>query len=774
MASFQMKAIVIGIEKYPSIRAGIASAADVPGAVADAIAFYQWLIDDEGLPPSEIALHLGPTTSHPNAQPARRDEIVDSLMAMRQSGPTQGRLFFFFSGHGFSFQQNFGGMLEDVLVLENFKGPENLGPTLRAFSIVEWLRPMGPCEQYFFFDCCRNSLAGAALSGGEVGLNAPFDPTVGESTQMALFAARPGETTVAPSPFTNLLLHSLRGRGSARTWRKGNLVVTFDSLVHAMGEKLTPPPFKWGRGTSEGLLKAVYLRGQGAPPKETCVLRVVGIEAGDVCQATASLEDMVVASVPLNNGEGTLELTPRTYTVEVLPPTVAGSALYKVEPTALMVDLFEPRKVDLNAVVLSLPGGRVRPSNGDTNSTSGISPDSFEDGLVTPPRVGQQVFMVGVTIQLPSGTSADVVDADGEVRERSEPGKTSFFARLLPGRYTARLWQEGIVVVTSRLDVFPDKPETIQLSPPAATGIRAALTGVTGGRAFVPSEQLGPIWDQRLPLWLAMLAVKAASGDGTRVFPTGVFGPEIVGTAQVFLVIAAPDLPNAHLWTPAGKVAVDMEPSTGVPGLYFGIASIPIGTFAAAWESSMGRSTVIACTLERRVTVITAVQLPNEQPSIQVFLPLSRAFSTAESSETELIQPPAALARELVNAEEAYVSAWPILPLRSASLDPIYHTLTMRAAMRAADLPTAQREAARLHAVWPKLPDMVFVNALLAKSTPTMVPTLAEHFRIAAALGTDFDFRSLWGSSSTFSTEEVASRLSLHCAWASWSDWILG
>ena len=65
-----IKAIVVGITRYPSLRSGVLQNGDVPGAVDDAISFRDWLRTDRGLDEAEISLHLSPADGHPGAKPA--------------------------------------------------------------------------------------------------------------------------------------------------------------------------------------------------------------------------------------------------------------------------------------------------------------------------------------------------------------------------------------------------------------------------------------------------------------------------------------------------------------------------------------------------------------------------------------------------------------------------------------------------------------------------------------------------------------------------------
>ncbi|MEZ4302419.1 MAG: hypothetical protein R3B70_46255, partial [Polyangiaceae bacterium] len=71
-----IRAVVIGVEQYPGLRAGVLSFGSVPGAVDDAMSFRAFLIEREGLAPEEVSLPLAPASADWEAMPATRGAFL--------------------------------------------------------------------------------------------------------------------------------------------------------------------------------------------------------------------------------------------------------------------------------------------------------------------------------------------------------------------------------------------------------------------------------------------------------------------------------------------------------------------------------------------------------------------------------------------------------------------------------------------------------------------------------------------------------------------------
>lgn len=368
-----LKAIVVGIEKYPKMLPGIVAQSDLAGVTDDALNFYNWLRSDGRLHDDEISLHLSAERKETCAKAATYYELQQAIELLGQSAGQIDRLYFFFAGHGFSFQQNFSGELEDVIVCEEFETLRNMAPAIRVREIIEWLRPMGPCDQYFFFDCCRNVVANAPLNGAHLNLNRKPDPSISRSPSGALFAALPGATTKTPSPFTTTLLQGLRGTGTARRWQDSELVVTFDSLCQYVAKKLDqqgePPPFADPWGIMLHPFLRIYRQGFGDAPLERCPIEVRGVRAEDVLLARAAVGRAQMPPIELPGGHGTLQLEPHRYLVGIESP----DGTYVIAPAMADVDGSESEPAPLTFEAVRFHGlGVVLASLYDNNEDACI------------------------------------------------------------------------------------------------------------------------------------------------------------------------------------------------------------------------------------------------------------------------------------------------------------------------------------------------------------------------------------------------------------------
>jgi hypothetical protein len=558
-----IKAIVVGITRYPSLQTGILQNADVPGAVEDALAFRDWLLRDRGLAESEISLHLSPAGAHPGAKPATRArDLRRAIRDLRGATAGDGPRFFFFSGHGFSFQVNLNGALEDVIACEDFASPTDMEPTILTADILDYLLRMGRRDIYFFFDCCRNSVAGARLGGGELGLNEKPDPTLSDASQLALFAARPGTTTEAPSDFTRALLAGLRGTGSARVWSRGSLVVTFDSLAQYVQPRLRSEATMFRRGPSQGLLLTVYSPAPGlVPPRESCEIVVEKVKPADTLVARAFLDGNPIGSQDLPGGRGTLQLPPRTYLVSLDSPEGA----YAVEPSSSIVDFLEPKP--LTAEATPRPRAAVPPLfSFATGSASGDLPD-VRGGLEAAPvkSLPRKPRSGHLSAAVPPRATAQVVGADGEPRSPPVDGPDELNAHLPAGSYTIQLSQAGRVVRAVPVVLRPGDDPRVDLDPLPSDPLRTGLVLCTGGSQFLPSEELGPIVDPRLSLWLAAMAVKAASGRPHAPFAGSPVPPPAAASGSLFVLVATDGPARARLCTSTGPLDLSMVPSSASP-----------------------------------------------------------------------------------------------------------------------------------------------------------------------------------------------------------------
>ena len=163
-------AIVIGIDKYPQLSV-------LHSARRDAVDFSQWLLSDEGggLKNEHVSLLNGPpsTPKNPNLSKPLKEHIDEELKKFGYHGEERigRRLYFFFSGHGFSHQNGDVGML----MINGSKNSLNYHISFRNYY-QHFYNSICFDEFVFILDCCRNIYLGANINMQ----SPPCTPTVSE------------------------------------------------------------------------------------------------------------------------------------------------------------------------------------------------------------------------------------------------------------------------------------------------------------------------------------------------------------------------------------------------------------------------------------------------------------------------------------------------------------------------------------------------------------------------------------------------------------------
>ncbi len=163
-------AVVVGIAHYPLFNA------DLGGPVNDAKHFVEWLLTAEdqggaGVPEEQIKKILIPVPSpDPNHPEAADDQaplpVVENILAafedlrekvqnLHHEGGSEGRLYIFLAGHGFSVDTEQLGIEESVLLMSNAE--QGFWPHFAGHYSGEWFVKSGLFQEVvLFMDCCRN------------------------------------------------------------------------------------------------------------------------------------------------------------------------------------------------------------------------------------------------------------------------------------------------------------------------------------------------------------------------------------------------------------------------------------------------------------------------------------------------------------------------------------------------------------------------------------------------------------------------------------------
>ncbi|WP_437636211.1 caspase family protein [Sorangium sp. So ce854] len=711
------RAIVIGVERYPNRKND-----DVPGAVADALAFYDWVTSDEGVPPESIALHLSPLSGRADARPATAAQIERSIAELRRLGEgCTERLFVYYSGHGFASGTDMSDQPEPAIVCEDFESIEWTGRLALKFrQIREVLRGLGPGEQYFFLDCCRTIVTRERLSLGEVAIN--VRPAAnGEPAQGTLWSTAPGRAAAAAtaagerSAFTEALLAGLRGEGRARAWRDESLIVEFHLLASHVNERLRSDGQE-AYPETRGLLPPLRVLYPPEPlPTVPCEVTVEGASPDDAIELEVSgRADDEPKLCKLTGGRGAVELVvgfnrikPRLHGCELKPPSVSK-------------DFFTPDQVRF----------RVVRRRGSAPWGDKLRAHAFERGLLTD-AIEDAVHPVNVHLELPR-SSATIRLRDQVGRERT-PAIADHGGRrvalLLPGKYRLEIEEAGLLVHEQVFEVRPGASQRVTVVPPDPVDPtrRSLLARVREESGWIsPSESLGPLADHHLPLWLSLLAVRAVYDVCEGL--AGIPAPPVRGVparqAALMILMTASSRPEVALFPladgGASRRPVALEANGAVEGLWHGVVDTAPGGYLLGWAG--GRAAIALYALPDRVTCFigsAGLGAPGDATLLSLPLP---PWGGA------LPEYPPVFVRWLEHAQRAFFAGRAIEGPTFDRPDPIYDVIAAYAALRAGARMRAAEVLERLEAAFPDLPDVAALQVLVrdAPPRPAGVPTVMD------------------------------------------------
>src|SRR4051812_12419427 len=164
------RALIIAIENYPQAESGLV-ANQLPGTLDGGRKFREWLENKwkkEGLAAADTEVIFCSEPKQSKNRGATRSDIVTALDELRKKPQnTTEELFFFFSGHGFSFEAQIG-QRADIVIASDYQNAVLSGPAcLNLDEIIRWLRwHLGPGRHYYFIDACRNPLDATQIVPG--------------------------------------------------------------------------------------------------------------------------------------------------------------------------------------------------------------------------------------------------------------------------------------------------------------------------------------------------------------------------------------------------------------------------------------------------------------------------------------------------------------------------------------------------------------------------------------------------------------------------------
>jgi hypothetical protein len=565
-----------------------------------------------GARPAEANIRFCAHPLHDDADAgANRADIIEEIKRLYEDGHEKtDTLFVYFSGHGFAFS-DVDNRWMDALVCADFTIPENSGGCCINLDELRerlWMW-LGPGEHFYFIDACRNLLSRKDIEVLGLGITRSRSPRkvpARHSLQSTLQGALAG----VGSQFPAHLLAGLRGGGRAKSWEyapRGSMVVHFRSLTDYLLAKMPGQPIDADPdGTSPGILQTIQ-----PVPKAKCTITLRGLGTkGEAALHIVNRQNQAVWDSVAGEGETPVELPPLDYYLSV---DAGGAAVTPLGPVDL--DMYEPKPLEF----------KVDAAGGSTPTPAGDPPPPAPQGWLR--------------VLLPPSTELYLRDrATGSAAAQTHGDET---LNLRVGDYDAELrdW-DGALVEKRQIDIVAGGEHLLDLRVFKPGRVRGQLLQAVKGEhkngLAEFSEQLGPMADQDLGLWLAIVgASRILGGAGTfsklGPLPLAEFKHVPPGGSAVY-VLAGFDGPRMKLQVGISQGPDVMwraaTPVKDIDGLHESSFDSEVGPRLLSWR--IGKTapvTIASVALPNRATLITMAT--DEAGKLQVgqfILPLPHLF----------------------------------------------------------------------------------------------------------------------------------------------------
>ena len=614
------RAFIIAIENYTQMQEGLNST--LPDTHKHAHDFRQWLIEKQQLAPGDIFFCTDDPRLEGRTADATRSAIKQELKRFKEvARDTTGDLFFYFSGHGFCYTDIDDLPTADVLLASDYvKRDESGDACLKLDEIQRWLKfGLGSvtapgstrCGHFYFIDACRNTISAKDIKVADLGL--AHEPSVRKKAPVyTLWSTTTGAVANVAGGFPAALLDGLHGKGKAKRFFEGSFTVLFDSLRGYIEDRLgtdLEPRVDGGDGV---ILKL------GPSLKYTCTLSVTNAGATDEFEVQVKNElNQVIETFTFTGATRTFQQPPDDYFV-LMHAKAPGSA---IEPGGQVpANLFDDCALQFEQRALAPQDAAA--SEIRRGGTRGQAPDDIP------------VPTASVSFVVPPATEVVLHGAKGKV----DHVKASSTVELTPGAYRMELHDyRGVVIDRRKVRIDPG-PQVIDPATTPATPLRQALlTGIPGThqQGLIDfSESLGPIPDQGMDLWLALIGAARIVGpsDFSKLgqLPLATFDDPATGDSVMY-ALAGFEQPVGRLsaavsqdWrTPLARIAGHAT----IPGLFEIVAppAPPGYRYLTVQVDDNAPITFGVCSLHGRGTLVTLAQSPEGALQIQQFiLPLRR------------------------------------------------------------------------------------------------------------------------------------------------------
>jgi hypothetical protein len=731
------RAFIIAIENYKQMQEGLNST--LPDTHKHALEFRDWLIGTQGLQAPDIFFCAEEAVSGRTSD-ATRPAIKQELKRFKDfAKDTTDDMYFYFSGHGFSYVDVDDIPTADVLLAADYvKRDESGDACLKLDEIQKWLKMcLGSvtapgstrCGHYYFIDACRNKVTEREIKVAALGLT--FDPSVRKKAPVyTLCSTTSGTVASVAGGFPEALIDGLNGKGKAKRFFEGTFTVLFDSLRGYIERRLDTdldPRTEGGDGVIRKLDPSL---------KHTCAVSVKDAAAQDEFQVEVKNDlKQVVESFTFKGPARSFEAAPDDYYVQVRPKSPATAI---VEPSApVSADLYEDCALQFEKrIPRVVRGGPRRPAAAAPLPTALVN------------------------IIVPEG--AQVVVRGG--KDKSKHLQSSDVLELAPGTYRMETHDARGVVVDRREITLKAGEQMVDLRQLPASPLRHALLGAIPGthkHGVVDfSESLGPTPDNGLDLWLGLIGasrITGGPGDFSKLglLPLATFeGP---GDTALY-VLAGFEQPNVRLRAVIADdwrmPPVPVAPHPAFPGLFeiIGPPRPPGFKYLTVQVDDNAPITLGTYSLHGRGTLVTLAQKLTGALQIQQFILPLRKFLSAlpEGSglwlvdsikELDDVNGPLRLVRRCVEIQRAFARDEDLFGSLSATelqfllqfrwFEPIVAVLTCYELARRGDLQILRTVVGNLRRYFKGLPDNEALARLagLEPIMPPMPPIVLEGFQ---------------------------------------------
>ncbi len=336
------RAFIIAIENYQQMQEGLTMT--LQDTHKHAVAFHDWLTGTQGLAAPDIFFCAENPALPGRTADASRAAIKQELKRFKDyAKDTTDDMYFYFSGHGFSYVDIDDVPTADVLLAADYvKRDESGDACFKLDEIQKWLKMcLGSvttatstrCGHYYFIDACRNKITEKEIKVAPLGL--AYDVSSRKKAPVyTLCSTTVGAVANVSSAFPDALIDGLNGKGKAKRFFEGTFTVLFDSLRSYVERRLDTeldPRTEGGDGVIRKLDPALTY---------TCQLKISNAAAADTFEVQVKNDlNQVVDRFAFQGQTRAFTAPPDDYFVQVLPAAPSDAI---VEPrTPVQADLYD-------------------------------------------------------------------------------------------------------------------------------------------------------------------------------------------------------------------------------------------------------------------------------------------------------------------------------------------------------------------------------------------------------------------------------------------------